>query len=225
MSSYVPPHLRRAQTPSPSPRPSTIRPNTWRSSTAPLKIVDREKVIVIPKLHGKYVVVRHHNANKTKGNITFIGGGCPKGNNITECALKELNEESRKAINKLNFKLTERNNLKFLGNRSKEGVTKARPGGFAENNKKKRIKVNMTYHVFEGIPTKRIKFHNIKKRFNSINVSKLPNEYKETNNIMLINKRNLMRMPANQKYFIVNEILKRQNKTTNATGNVRRTVK
>jgi hypothetical protein len=166
---------------------------------------------VIPKLNGKYVVVRHRNKNSpSKGNVTFIGGGCPYGNNITNCALKELYEESRKAIHKLNFKLTERKNLKFLGNRSKEGVTKNRPGGFLQNNLKKGIKVNMTYHVFEGNPSKNINFNTIKRRFNSINVKNLSNKYRETNNIMLISKNNLMRMPSNQKYFIVNQILKDQ---------------
>ena len=205
--SYVPPHLR-------GTAPTTK--NTWRrvsSMVAPLRLVERRKAIVIPKLHGKYVVVRHHNENKPKGNVTFIGGGCPNGNNLTECALKELHEESRKAINRFNFNLKRRSNLNFLGNRTKEGVTKKRPGGFAENNKKKRIKVNMMYHIFEGTHKRRINFHTIKKRFHSINVSKLPNKYKETTNIMLVSSRNLMRMPANQKYFIVNEILKRQNKT------------
>jgi hypothetical protein len=217
--SYVPPHLRGTA--------ATTR-NTWQRASSivtPLKVVERRKAIVIPKLHGKYVVVRHRNENKPKGNVTFMGGGCPCGNNITECALKELYEESRKAINRFNFKLTERKNLMFKGNRSKEGVTKNRPGGFAENNKKKRIKVNMMYHVFEGNPTKRINFHTIKKRFNSTNVSKLPNKYKETTNIMLISNRNLMRMPANQKYFIVNQILKGQHQTAKTTGNVYRTVK
>ena len=185
--------------------------NTWQrvsSMVAPLKLVERRKAIVIPKLHGKYVVVRHRNENKSKGNVTFMGGGCPYGNNIAECALRELHEESRKAINRFNFKFTERKNLMFKGNRSKEGVTKSRPGGFAENNKKKGIKVNMRYHIFEGTPARRVNFHTIKRRFNSTNVSKLPNKYKETTNIMLISKRNLMRMSANQKYFIVNQILK-----------------
>jgi len=208
MSAYIPPHLR-----------GTSRQNTS------LKIVPRRKAIVIPKLNGKYVVVRHRNTNKPNGDVTFIGGGCPYGKNITQCALNELHEESRKAINKFNFKLTERANLKFLGNRSKEGVTKNRPGGFAENNKKKGIKVNMIYHIFEGIPTKPINFNKIKKQFNLINVNKLSNKYKETTNIMLINKRNLMRMPTNQKYFIVNKILKIQHQTPDTTGNVYRTVK
>jgi hypothetical protein len=199
MSSYVPPHLRRTAT-------HSVPRNTWQRTAS--SVVQRRKAIVIPKLHGKYVVVRHRNANKSKGNVTFIGGGCPHGSNIAECALRELHEESRKAINRFNFKLTERKNLMFKGNRSKEGVTTARPGGFAENNRKKGIKVNMMYHVFEGNPARMINFHTIKKRFHSTNVSKLPNKYKETTNIMLISNRNLKRMPANQKYFIVNKILK-----------------
>ena len=220
--SYVPPHLRGT---APAPRP----PNTWRrvsSMVKPLRLVPRRKAIVIPKLHGKYVVVRHHNKNNPgKSNVTFIGGGCPKGANLTECALKELHEESRKAINRFNFKLKRRNNLNFLGNRSKEGVTKARPGGFLQNNLKNGNKVNMMYHIFEGTPTRRINFHTIKKRFNSINISKLPNKYKETSNIMLISNRNLRRMPANQKYFIVNKILTQQYQTPKTANSMYRTVK
>ena len=190
MSSYVPPHLRGTPRPPPSPRPSPSP-----------RVIQRRKAIVIPKLHGKYVVVRNGNSKQ----VTFIGGGCPYGNNIRECGLKELFEESRKAINRFNFRLSERNNLKFIGNRSKEGVTKNRPGGFAQTNKNKVI---MTYHVFEGEPRKGLRFRNIKKRFNSANVTSLSPRFLETRNIMLISKRNLMRMPANKKYFVVNEILK-----------------
>lgn len=189
-SAYVPPHLRGTPTPR---RPAT--PTT-----------QRRKAIVIPKLHGKYVVVRHrNNNNKRKGNVTFIGGGCPYGKNIRECALNELYEESRKAIDRFNFRLTERENLRFIGNRSKEGVTKKRPGGFASTNK---TPVVMTYHVFEGEPARGVRFSNIKKKFHSMNTRGLSPTFLETNNIMLISKRNLMRMPKNQKYFVVNEILK-----------------
>ena len=190
MAPYVPPHLRGEPVPAPAPE---------------LRTVQRRKAIVIPELNGKYVVVR----DKNSGQVTFIGGGCPFGKNIHECALKELYEESRAAINRFNFKLTERNNLRFIGNRSKEGVTNNRPGGFAENNRGKGIKVIMTYHVFKGIPKKDIKFNTIKQKFNAANVSKLGKNFQETSNIMVMSKNNLISMPAHSKYFIVNEILKR----------------
>ena len=181
MAPYVPPHLR---------------------GEPELMTVQRRKAIVIPELNGKYVVVR----DKKSGQVTFIGGGCPFGKNIHKCALKELYEESRKAITRFNFNLTERANLRFIGNRSKEGVTNNRPGGFAENN---RTKVIMTYHVFKGIPKKDIKFNTIKQKFNAANVSKLGKNFQETSNIMVMSKNNLIRMSAKSKYFIVNEILKR----------------
>jgi 8-oxo-dGTP pyrophosphatase MutT (NUDIX family) len=190
---YIPPHLR-GGTATPMSMPNSRRPAT----------VQRRKAIVIPKLHGRYVVVRHRNKNKPKGNVTFIGGGCRYGKNIGECALNELYEESRKAINRFNFRLTERNNLRFIGNRSKEGVTKETPGGFASTN---RTPVVMTYHVFEGTPAKGVRFSNIRKRFHSVNTRGLSPKFLETSNIMLISKRNLMRMPASQKYFVVNKIL------------------
>jgi hypothetical protein len=190
---YVPPHLRGGTL---TPTPVSMRPGT--------AVTQRRKVIVIPELHGKYVVVRHRSNNNSKGNVTFIGGGCPFGKNITNCALNELYEESRKAINRFNFNLKERKNLKFVGNRSKEGVTKNRPGGFASTNK---TPVVMTYHVFEGTPAKGVRFSNIKRKFHSINTRGLSPSFLETSNIMLISKRNLMRMPASQKYFVVNKIL------------------
>jgi len=175
----------------PTPRPQTARP---------LKLMKRRKAIVIPKLHGKYVVVRHRNKNNPtkKGDITFIGGGCEFGKNIRNCARNELYEESRTAINPNNFNLREIGSMP--GNRAKEG--------FEKNNLAKGIKVNMMYHIFEGTPKKTpINFHTIKKRFNTVNISKLPRGFHETTNIMLISKRDLMRMPEELKYFLINYIL------------------
>ena len=195
-------------------RPKTARvepksANRWTPPSQPgrerwvsaLKLMRRRKAIVIPKLHGKYVVVRHRNKNNPtkKGDITFIGGGCEFGKNIRNCARNELYEESRTAINPNNFNLREIQSIP--GNRAKEG--------FLKNNLAKGIKVNMTYHIFEGTPKKTpINFHTIKKRFNTVNISNLPRGFHETTNIMLISKRDLMRMPEELKYFLINYILK-----------------
>lgn len=177
MAPYIPPGR----------RSGASTPATTRKSPP----IIRKKVLVIPKLNGKYITVR----NKKSGQTTFIGGGCGYYNNVRKCALKELHEESRKAINNLNFRLQNVTNRHgFNGNRKLEG----------HNNKGKNIVSR--YSVFIGNPTKPINFANIKRKFNK--GKNLKNNYNETSNIMLISGKNLASLNKNAKYYIVNRVLK-----------------
>ena len=173
MSPYIPPGRRVSATRRKSP--PTIR----------------KKVLIIPKLNGKYITVRNKKSDQT----TFIGGGCGYYNNVRKCALKELYEESRKAINNINFRLQNVTNRHgFNGNRKLEG----------HNNKGKNIVSR--YSVFIGNPTKSINFANIKKKFK--NGKNLKNKFNETSNIMLMSGKNLVSLNKNKKYYIVNKVLK-----------------
>jgi hypothetical protein len=150
---YVPPHLRGL-----TPR-------------------DRFKAIVVPKIGNKFVVFRYTGTT----DLTFPGGGCGFGNNLRNCALKELREESKNSIraNKSNLK-----NMFYFSNKN-------RSKSELKNNMKKGINVTMHYHGY--LVNLKNDFDNIKRRYNSFNITKVPNRkaYSETDRVKLKNLKNL----------------------------------
>jgi len=151
---YVPPHLR------------SIQKNNLKQNI-------RRKALVIPIINNKYVVAR----NSKTGNTTFMGGGCRSGNNIKNCAHRELQEESRQSIQNRNLKnfFTFRVGPEY---RSKKEL---------KQNENRKIKVLTDYHVFSLKPTK--SFNNIYKNFHNFNPK--TNAQKEMSNIMLKSFNNL----------------------------------
>lgn len=78
---YVPPHLRSSRRQSPPKNRPKLK---------------RFKVVVFPKmLHGgKYIFVR----NSKTGDLTLPSGGCGFGENLKNCAKKELAEETKNSV-------------------------------------------------------------------------------------------------------------------------------
>ena len=151
--SYVPPHLRGSA----------------------LKKELRHKTIVVPMIDGKYVVVRDARSQ----DITFPGGGCGQRENIRNCAVRELSEETRRSINLRKIK----NNPAFTFTSTKRSRSEL------ENDKKRGLEVSTMYHVFV-IDLSHMSFDNIKKSFHS--QTKLNKSQLEMNNIFLMNKRQLV---------------------------------
>ena len=143
----------------------------------------RRKVIVVPKINSKYVLVR----NRKSGDLTFIGGGCSLKNNIKNCALRELREESKNSIK-----------LRNINNYKKRFLNKTRAQHEQNNNNARRLNVTLNYHVFvPNISNKN--FNTIKRNFNAYRGTN--KKYLETSNILLMSKNNLNNK---DKYFIVN---------------------
>jgi hypothetical protein len=150
----------------------------------------RKKAIIVPKIHNKYVLVK----NRKSGDTTFIGGGCSfYSANRKKCALKELREETRNAIN-----------LNNLNNKKVSFQNKTRNPKEQRNNNRRGLNVTVNYWVYEpNISNKN--FGAIKRKFHSYrgnNAKRL-----ETSNIYLMSENNIKTAP--KKYFIVNLVSKR----------------
>jgi ADP-ribose pyrophosphatase YjhB (NUDIX family) len=136
---------------------------------------------------GKFVVVRHKS-----GDFTFPGGGCKQSNTHEQCAMRELVEETKKAVQK--------GTLEFLFSFE----TPERSAKELANNKKEKITVTTTYKVFsfniEG------SFNKIKNNYNSgkllNNKEKTNSRFTETTGIHLMSLEN-MNKSTNMFYSIV----------------------
>jgi ADP-ribose pyrophosphatase YjhB (NUDIX family) len=162
---YVPPHLRKTVSP-----PRAVSPRRTPQN--------RFKAMVVPKVGNKYVVFRYTGSK----DLLFPGGGCGPRQNLRNCALKELREESKNSIraNKSNLK-----NLFYFKNKNRSPK---------ELNKNKVEGVNVTMH-YHGYLLDLKNFDNIKKRYSEFNMSKVPNRnkkaYSETNKVKLKSLENL----------------------------------
>jgi 8-oxo-dGTP pyrophosphatase MutT (NUDIX family) len=175
---YVPPHLRGGV------------PNSNK------KQVTRLKAIAIPMAENKLVVVRD-----SSGDLTFPGGGCRYGSNTRVCAVKELEEETKKTIKK-NVR-----NLRPLF----MFTSKLRSEKEQLSDKNEGIDVTSEYHVF-GVPVEN--FEQIRKNYYSqkllSNTEKKNKKFMETIGIHLMSLNNLR--SKKRVYSIVkNNILKRLN--------------
>jgi len=176
---YVPPHLRGGV------------PNSNK------KQVTRLKAIAIPTFENKLVVVR----DKKSGELTFPGGGCRYGSNTRACAVKELEEETRKTIKK------NASNLRYLF----MFTSKLRSDDEKISDKEKGIDVTSEYHVF-AVPVENFEKiqtnYNLKKHLN--NSEKMNNKFMETIEISLMSLNNLKER-KNVYSIVKNNILKRLN--------------
>jgi uncharacterized protein YjaZ len=160
MPSYVPPHLRK------SARIPEIR----------------RKVYVIPIINdNKYIVVQ--NAGKYK-NITFIGGGCGKNENIRNCAVRELSEETRQSIRLNRDKIPNKPILTFNVSPNERNASKM----YLNNNTRKGVSVTMKHSVFM-VPLVNFSFNKIKSLYHS--KTNLTRAEQEAVNIYLMNRNQL----------------------------------
>ncbi len=191
MAPYVPIHRR--SNIAPPPHRINVLPPPPPGKTS----VKRVKVLVVPKIHNKYVLVK----NKKSGNSTFIGGGCGFHNNLKNCAHKELDEETKKSIK-----------LNKINNYATYFTNKRRSPREQENNNKRGLNVTVYYYLFmPNISNKN--FGKIKRNFNSFNTRTVTKNYNETSNIFLVPKNSLKNV--NQKYFVMNVAL---NKASGVLG-------
>ena len=162
---YVPPHMRGTTVPTLTPY---RRVPTRRAQ-------NRFKAIVVPKIGNKFVVFRYTGTK----NLTFPGGGCKyeNGKNLRNCALKELREESK---NSITAKKSNLKNFFYFSNKNRSNKE-------LENNMKKGINVTMHYHGY--LLNLKNEFNNLKRRYNSFNINKVPKNnkkaYSETNRVKL----------------------------------------
>jgi hypothetical protein len=129
----------------------------------------------------KYVVVK----NGKTGETAYIGGGCGRNENIRNCALKELAEESKNSIR------VNRNRLiPFASFSSNERFGKEK-----SNNLRNQRQVTLRYTVFKvDLSNKNLNFNrNIKSVFNTSRTTR--RAYTEMNNIRLMSKNNLNKDP------------------------------
>jgi ADP-ribose pyrophosphatase YjhB (NUDIX family) len=147
----------------------------------PLKPEVRFKVLVIPRIGDKIVVVR----DAKSGELTVPGGGCPPRykNNLRNCAAKELSEETRRSI------IQNRNSIQpFFSFR-----TKNRPPDQKLNDNKRGIIVTTVYTVYTvevGSNFKNIE-NSFKTKSQMTNFEKNSKEYSETSEILLMSTKNL----------------------------------
>jgi hypothetical protein len=142
----------------------------------------RYKAVVIPTIKGKFVVVRYHDTNKKRTDLTFIGGGCGPRENKRNCAIRELKEETRGALN------VRKENLK---NRISPFTSTLRSKGELAKNAREGKEVSMEYHVFFAPLNNTTRIKNIKHRYwTKTNLNKAE---KETSGILLRSPANLER--------------------------------
>ena len=141
----------------------------------------RYKAVVIPTIKGKFVVVRYHDTNKKRTDLTFIGGGCGPRENKRNCAIRELKEETRGALN------VRKENLK---NRIRPFMGPRLPWELVKNAIEGK-KVSMEYHVFFAPLKNTTRIKNIKHRYWS--KKNLTKAEKETRGILLRSPANLER--------------------------------
>jgi ADP-ribose pyrophosphatase YjhB (NUDIX family) len=155
-------------------------PPHLRGTVPTLTPQNRFKAIVVPKIGNNFVVFRYTGTN----DLTFPGGGCGFGKNLRNCAVKELREESKNSItaNKSNLK-----NLFQFKNKNRS------PKELKRNREVE--KVNVTMHYYGYLLNLKNEFDKIKQRYNSFNITKVPNKnkkaYSETNGVELKNLKNL----------------------------------
>jgi hypothetical protein len=142
----------------------------------------RYKAVVIPTIKGKFVVVRYHDTNKKRTDLTFIGGGCGPRENKRNCAIRELKEETRGALN------VRKENLK---SRIRPFTSTLRSERELAKNVREGKKVSMEYHVFFAPLKNTTRIKNIKHRYwTKTNLTKAE---KETRGILLRSPTNLER--------------------------------
>jgi hypothetical protein len=150
------------------------------------------KAYVLPMIGNKYVVGNFKLKNG-KFEKTFIGGGCGDYENIRNCAIKELGEESKETIR--------------INNRKKmiplfSFISKERFGKEIQNNINNKRNVTLRYTVFK-VDLSNKNFNKIKSNFKN---STLTNKkYMELNNIHLMSLENLRK--ANMWNFMKRRIL------------------
>lgn len=173
--------------------------SSWKPKPS-LKAITRIKVLIIPKINNKFIVVKDKKSNE----LTFIGGGCKykprftKNNiNLKQCALKELREESKNSI-KLNL-----NNLQ---NVLFNFTTKKRSKEEYASNIQKGQNITSHYYGFVKNISNTHSINKIKNNFNKYNL-KNNKSYNETSNIMLMSRNNLEKINKSKKYYVINKSL------------------
>lgn len=133
----------------------------------------RHKSIVIPILQKKYIVVNDSKNDE----LTFVVGGCKKNETLIDCAIRELREETRGSLGKIN-----RDDLMYMSyfesrNRSTSELKK---------DKKEGVFVTMVYNIFYLYLNDDTDFDEIYNRYHSTRTVD-----GETNNIKLMTKKQL----------------------------------
>ena len=148
----------------------------------------RHKSVVVLTKGSNFIVVK----DAKSGDITFVVGGCKMGENKTNCAFRELKEETRNSVRakKLNHLFYFNNNKRSKSEQAKN-IVEAK-------------KVTMRYNVFKA---------NINKNFKNIHTNfhkskSLVNAEKEASNIKLMSRNNLVK-PGVMWNFMRNKVLKR----------------
>ena len=159
----------------------------------------RYKSIVIPKIGSKYVVVK----DKKYGEYTFVIGGCKKSETSTQCALRELAEETRNAVS-INARLMQQPSFTF--------DSRDRSPSELRTDKKEGVVVTMRYNAFV-VPLE-ASFDQIQRNYNA---HKFTNNkaYAETSGIYLMTLSELMKSEKTWRMMKDNVLPKLMNRANN----------
>ena len=153
------------------------------------RTVLRHKAVVIPRINMnnmnniKYIVVKD-TENKE---LTFILGGCKQCENIRQCGIRELQEETRGVlINNRGEPLVNEDNLVYSKSLSFKSLNRSRKE--REKDVRERVKVSMLYHVFYvDLNISQDQFEYMQLSF----LKKKTQTDQETSNIFMLTKPNL----------------------------------
>ena len=161
----------------------------------------RYKSIVIPQIGDKFIVVR----DAKYGELTFVVGGCKLRESNSDCALRELAEETRNAVT---IGPLSRPNFSF--------ESRDRSRAELQADKNQGVFVTMVYNVF--IVPISTSFEHIKRLYNSKNFLNKNKSYHETSGIYLMSLSDLMNSQSTWK-FMKDQVLPRL--VSHMKGNLR----